>query len=159
MRNYRFLSFSVVTSIVIVLLRETSYAANAISYSKWGFECGVTVMDPHISTSLQQKGGGRNIKIDAYSKCELLQRNVILTVELYKRGLLNPIFIANTSTDPTAGKSTGYVVNNFGTFKQCISNKPSRFWGRAKGIAMINGKRYSTPWVQSGVTKGIACGT
>ena len=147
------------TLILVTIPAQYSYAANSVQYRAWGFECGVTIMDPHISISLKEKGKGRNIKIDAYSKCKLLQKNVVLSVELYKRGFLNPIFVAKTSTDALDQTSSGNLINNFKTYKICRDNSLTRFWGRARGSAFINGKQYFTPWVQSEVTKPIACGT
>lgn len=159
MRIKKKLIIFISTTLLTTLQLSTSQAAGYSYPGKWGFECGVTVMDPHISTTLNESGQGLNIKIDAYSKCKLMQRNVILEVELYKRGALSPIYVFRTKTNPALSSSSGFLVTNYQTYRSCATLKATQFWGRARGTAIINGKQYSTPWVLSGVTKPIKCGT
>jgi len=120
--------------------------------------CHIEIGNAHLSTSIKRKRGLDAVKVNATSTCNFTQRNVQLTVKIFKVGAITDYLVAQKSTDPLAAASSGYVVKNQFTFLLCKTSKESFFYGVAYSRAIINGKRYTTLPVRSEDSKPIDCG-
>jgi hypothetical protein len=121
--------------------------------------CFIEVGDPHISTFLQERRGIRAVKVDAESRCNFFQNNVILTVTIYKVGRFSDHFVKEFRTDPANPKSSGFRVKNWQTYRECKNEQETTYYGIAFSEAEINGKSLRTVKARSNKSKPLKCGT
>ncbi|CAN2229309.1 hypothetical protein MCEJIRE27_01423 [Candidatus Nanopelagicaceae bacterium] len=122
-------------------------------------KCFIDIRDAHISTTIYKKEGRLAVKVNAISRCNTPQRNVTLTVKIYKEGRLGSRLVKEKSTDRENPKSQGLVVKNQFTYVYCKNRTKTRYYGIATAQAVINGKNYSTPPVRSENITELNCGT
>ena len=88
-------------------------------------KCFIEVGDPHLSTYLNERRGLKAVKADAESRCNFFQKNVILTVTIFKVGRFSNHFVKEFRTDPANPKSSGFTVKNWQTYELCkMKRKP-----------------------------------
>lgn len=122
-------------------------------------KCFIEIQNAHISTSIFEQQGRLAVKVNATSKCNVAQNNVVLTVKIFKEGFGAPHLVAQRSTRADDPKSQGFLVKNQFTFAYCKNTAKSRYYGVASARATIRGKRYLTPPVWSEKTLELECGT
>ena len=122
-------------------------------------KCFIEIGDPHISTYLDERRGLKAVKVDAESRCNFFQKNVILTVTIYKVGRFSDHFVKEFRTDPANSKSSGFTVKNWKTYRQCKNEKETTYYGVAFSQAEINGKLLRTVKARSNNSKPLKCGT
>ena len=122
-------------------------------------KCFIEVQNAHISTSILEQQGRLAVKVNATSRCNAPQSNVILTVKIFKEGLGIAHLVAQRSTRADNPKSQGLVVKNQFTFAYCKNTTSSKYYGVASARATIRGKGYTTPPVWSEKTLELNCGT
>ena len=122
-------------------------------------KCFIEVQNAHIATSILEQQGRLAVKVNAKSYCNFPQSNVILTVKIFKEGLVAPHLVAQGSTRAENPKSKGFVVKNQFTFAFCKNTTKSMYYGVASARATIRGKTYITPPVWSEKTLELDCGT
>jgi hypothetical protein len=122
-------------------------------------KCFIEVQNAHISTSILEQQGRLAVKVNATSRCNAPQSNVILTVKIFKEGLGVAHLVAQRSTRADNPKSQGLVVKNQFTFAYCKNTTRSKYYGVASARATIRGKGYTTPPVWSEKTLELNCGT
>jgi hypothetical protein len=122
-------------------------------------KCFIEVQNAHISTSILEQQGRLAVKVNATSRCNAPQSNVILTVKIFKEGLGIAHLVAQRSTRADNPKSQGLVVKNQFTFAYCKNTTRSKYYGVASARATIRGKGYTTPPVWSEKTLELNCGT
>ena len=61
-------------------------------------KCFIEVQNAHIATSILEQQGRLAVKVNAKSYCNFPQSNVILTVKIFKEGLVAPHLVAQGST-------------------------------------------------------------
>jgi len=145
--------------VVIVLASTTSAIGASTTATPPKTKCFIEVGNAHISTSIFEQQGRRAVKVNAISRCNVPQSNVILTVKIFKEGLGIAHLVAQRSTRPENPKSQGLVVKNQFTFLYCRDTTRSKYYGVASARATIRGKGYTTPPVWSEKTLELNCGT
>ena len=151
------ISISLIFAICIssLFLADTSGAVVTPPKTK----CFIEVRNAHIATSILEQQGRLAVKVNAKSYCNFPQSNVILTVKIFKEGLVAPHLVAQGSTRAENPKSKGFVVKNQFTFAFCKDTTKSMYYGVASARATIRGKTYITPPVWSEKTLELDCGT
>jgi hypothetical protein len=122
-------------------------------------KCFIDVGDAHISSTILERQGRLAVKVNAISRCNVLQENVVLTVKIYKVGIGPPHLMVEKSTQGLSSKSRGLIVKNQFTYIFCKNQTKSKYYGLAYSKALINGKQYQTPPVWSENTIELRCGT
>lgn len=143
-----------------VFIRPASAEDNLIqptAYFKSGI-CGLTVEDAHISTYLLKMKKGRQVKINVFSKCGVPQQSVRFVVEIWKRGMLGDHKIQTfrkTLSNPANPRRIEYL----GAKLKCKNLLPTIYYGKGQATALIEGKKYISPWVVSEHFNVVDCGT
>jgi len=122
-------------------------------------KCFIEVGDPHLSTYLNERRGLKAVKADAESRCNFFQKNVILTVTIFKVGRFSNHFVTEFRTDPANPKSSGFTVKNWQTYRQCKNEKETIYFAIAFSQAEINGKLLRTVKARSNNSEPLRCGT
>jgi hypothetical protein len=138
-----------------------SDAAIAAQTSETGprTKCFIEVGDPHLSTYLNERRGLKAVKADAESRCNFFQKNVILTVTIFKVGRFSNHFVKEFRTDPANPKSSGFTVKNWQTYELCKNEKETTYFAIAFSQAEINGKLLRTVKARSNNSEPLKCGT
>ncbi len=147
-----------VTLLINLSMPETIFGANEV-VTPPKTECFIEVGNAHISTSILERQGRLAVKVNATSRCNFPQSNVILTVKIFKEGFGAPHLVAQRSTKAESSKSNGLVVKNQFTFAYCKNLSKSKYYGVAFARATIRGKRFATPPTWSEKTTELGCGT
>jgi len=122
-------------------------------------KCFIEIGDPHLSTYLNERRGLRAVKADAESRCNFFQKNVILTVTIFKVGRFSNHFVKEFRTDPANPKSSGFTVKNWQTYRQCKNENETIYFAIAFAHAEINGKLLRTVKARSDNSEPLECGT
>ena len=122
-------------------------------------QCFIEIQDAHISTTILELQGRLAVKINALSKCNVPQSNVVLTVKIFKNGFGAPHLVAQKSTKADGLKSNGLIVKNQFTYAYCKNTAKTKYYGIASARATINGKVFIAPPVWSEKTIELKCGT
>jgi len=122
-------------------------------------KCFIEIGDPHLSTYLNERRGLKAVKADAESRCNFFQKNVILTVTIFKVGRFSNHFVKEFRTDPANPKSSGFTVKNWQTYRQCKNEKVTIYFAIAASQAEINGKLLRTVKARSDNSEPLECGT
>lgn len=120
--------------------------------------CRIEVDRAHPSTYFKNRGLP-TVKVNARSVCNIEQREVVLTVKLYKVGLFFDHLVASTQTNPGARASSGLRIQNNNTYAICKNKTLTRYYGIASATATIGGKRVAAPPARSLQIFPIKCGT
>jgi hypothetical protein len=121
--------------------------------------CRIEVSIAHISKYILLKTGKQAVKVDAFSKCNVAQSKVTLTVELWKVGSFgNHLVVLRAKRSPGV-TLPGRQVENFNTFVFCKNNELTNYYGVAYSKAFIAGKWQFARHVLSRKTTPIECGT
>lgn len=143
-----------------VLLVPASNAENLVqpaSYFKSGV-CGLTVEDAHISTYLMNMKKGRQVKINVFSQCGVPQQSVSFIVEIWKRGMLGDHKMRTfrkTLSNPANPRRIEYL----GAKLKCKNLLPTIYYGKGQATALIQGKKFISPWIVSEHLIVVDCGT
>jgi hypothetical protein len=121
--------------------------------------CRIDIDNAHISKTVFQHHGVTVVIVKARSVCNVLQQQVLLTVEISKTELLGARLIATSKTKPLTPTSSGLIVFNNGTTKVCKTNALTHYYGIAYSKALINGKWLYAGRTQSPKTVPVLCGT
>ena len=120
--------------------------------------CNIEIGDAHVSTSLLLNRGLIAVKVNAKSTCNKPIRSLVLTVEIYKVGLLYDHRVAVKEVTVKGVVYSNRVVKNQRTFVKCRSNKWTKYYGIAHAEALINGKSMRTLPVRSENIERFQCG-
>ena len=120
--------------------------------------CNIEIGDAHISKSLLRTRGLIAVKVNAKSQCDKPIRGLVLTVEIYKNGLLIDHRVAKTEVMVKGIVIQNQVVKNQKTYVKCKSNKWTNYYGIAHGEAIVNGESMKTLRVRSENIKRFQCG-
>jgi len=120
--------------------------------------CRIEVDSAHPSTYFRNQDVSA-VKVNARSVCNVIQREVLLKVQLFKVGLFFDHLVATSTTKASSASSQGKRVENNDTYRVCINRKVSRYYGVASATAIINGQRVAAPPARSREIVPIACGT
>jgi len=120
--------------------------------------CRIEVDYVHPSTYFRNKGIAA-IKVNARSVCDVLQQEVVLTVQIFKVGFLFDHLVSSTTTDPIRQSSTGLRVENNQTSARCKDSKVTKYYGIASATAVIAGQKVQAPPARSIKITTIPCGT
>jgi len=122
-------------------------------------QCFIEIDNVHISTSLYERNLQRSIKVNASSRCNRIQQQVTLTVELLKVGEFEDHLVAETTKKSAQPIPAGKLFFNQNTAHECLNRRMTRYYGVAISRAIIGGKSYETLEVRSETTTLIPCGT
>jgi hypothetical protein len=120
--------------------------------------CNIEIGDAHISKSLLRTRGLIAVKVNAKSQCNKPIRGLVLTVEIYKDGLIFDHCVAKTVVIVKGGVIQNRVVKNQKTYVKCRSNKWTNYYGIAHAEAIINGESMKTLRVRSENIERFQCG-
>ena len=120
--------------------------------------CNIEIGDAHISESLLRTRGLIAVKVNAKSQCNKPKRSLVLTVEIYKVGLIYDHRVALKEVRVKGVVFQSRVVKNQHTFVKCRSNKWTKYYEIAYAEALINGKIMKTLRVRSENIERFQCG-
>jgi hypothetical protein len=120
--------------------------------------CNIEIGDAHISKSLLRTRGLIAVKVNAKSQCNKPIRGLVLTVEIYKEGLLFDHRVAKTEVIFKGVVIQNRVVKNQKTYVKCRSNKWTIYYGIAHAEAIVNGESMKTLRVRSENIGPLQCG-
>ena len=120
--------------------------------------CNIEIGDAHISKSLLRTRGLIAVKVNAKSQCNKPIRGLVLTVEIYKDGLIFDHRVAKTVVIVKGGVIQNRVVKNQKTYVKCRSNKWTNYYGIAHAEAIVNGESMKTLRVRSENIERFQCG-
>ena len=120
--------------------------------------CNIEIGDAHISESLLRTRDLIAVKVNARSQCNKPIRSLVLTVEIYKVGLLFDHRVALKEVRVKGVVYQSRVIKNQHTFVKCRSNKWTKYYGIAYAEALINGKSMKTLRVRSENIERFQCG-
>ena len=121
--------------------------------------CNIEISDPHISENLLRTRNLRAVKVNARSRCNKPMRDLILTVEIYKVGLIRDYQVAKEEISLMGNIYSNRVVKNQKTYAKCEDRRESKYYGVAYASAIIDGKPRKTLKVLSEKTKLLKCGS
>ncbi|MBU3735057.1 MAG: hypothetical protein FGM60_05580 [Candidatus Planktophila sp.] len=120
--------------------------------------CNIEIGDAHISENLLRTRALIAVKVNASSKCDKPIQGLVITVEIYKVGLLLDHQVARKSVSVKGVVSQNRVIKNQKTYVKCRSNKWTKFYGIAHAEAKVNGKNMKTYPVRSENIERLQCG-
>ncbi len=121
--------------------------------------CRLEVQNAHISRTLQKHRQINVVKVNVNSICNLVQTQVLITLEIHKKGLIRDQIYGPFTNDQFPGKNSGLVVSLEDKFVDCSNLKISRWFGIAFSKAIINGKWKYAGRTQSQNIEPLLCGT
>ncbi|TSA20057.1 MAG: hypothetical protein D4R69_05870 [Actinomycetales bacterium] len=121
--------------------------------------CRLEVSIAHLSTDLFEKSRIRAVKVDSSSICNVQQRNVTITVEIWKTGLLGNHLVLRKSITSSGATFPGARVNNFVTYVICKNRTNTSYYGVSYSKAFIEGKWQYARHVLSREILPLRCGT
>lgn len=152
--------FIVLTSTFFILLVGIPQSSVAIEPSKKSKPpCRIQISRAHISSWTLKHSGYRAVKVDAFSRCNVPQSKVTLTVEIWKVGTFGKIQVARTVVKSPGTTYPGRDVENFETLRRCKTLKKTKYYGVAYAKAFIQGKWQYASHTYSLEIKPLACGT
>jgi hypothetical protein len=147
-----------VALLLIIQLTSPFNAARAGVVTPPFTPCNIEIGDAHISENLLRTRGLIAVKVNAKSQCNKPIRNLVLTVEIYKVGLLYDHQVALKEVRVKGMILQNRVVKNQHTFVKCRSNKWTKYYGIAHAEALINGESMKTLRVRSENIERFQCG-
>lgn len=153
--KHRILGFAL---LLILQLIAPFNAAHAGVVTPPFTRCNIEIGDAHISESLLRTRGLIAVKVNAKSQCNKPIRSLVLTVEIYKIGLLYDHRVAVKEVRVKGVVYQNRVVKNQHTFVKCRSNKWTKYYGIAHAEALINGESMKTLRVRSENIERFQCG-
>lgn len=120
-------------------------------------DCGLTVEDPHISSSkLKKKEVG--IKVNVTSTCDYIQQRVEFQIDLLKKGAFGWVHVEHFYREISKPKPSPFKVEIKDAFIACKNFKPTIFLAKASAKVTVGGKIYETPIIYSNQSPLIRCG-
>ena len=121
--------------------------------------CRLEVADAHISKNTLKKEGKLAVKIVFKSICNLDQENLIIKVQIVKKGFfgsqsVTPIIVRKY---PFVKASRWVLIKNI--YAYCKTTKSTHFFGTAEAQAYVNGTQVFAPRAQSEKSRSIDFGT
>jgi hypothetical protein len=151
---------SPLTAIFVLLLSAVSQDSQAVEPSKKPKPpCRIQISHAHISGWILKNKGYRAVKVDAFSRCNVPQSRVTLTVEIWKLGSFGKIEVTRSVVKSPGVTYPGRDVENFETSRRCKSVKETKYFGVAYAKAFIQGKWQFASDTYSLDIKPLACGT
>ena len=147
-------------SVIVVLLGTFSSLDKAFAVvTPPATKCNIRVDDPHISRYILRTRGYLAVKVNAQSTCDKAMRNLELNVEIYKVGLLRDYQVAKEKVEIPGLIYANKVIKNETTYRKCLSQKTTKYYGIAFASAVIDGQLRKTLKVTSAKTISLKCGT
>lgn len=157
---YKFQKFLALASSLAIFAVGLPPIADAIEPSKKPKPpCRIQISQAHISDWILEHRGFRAVKVDAFSRCNVPQSKVTLTVEIWKNGTFGKINVARSVVKNPGVTHPGRDVENFGTWRRCKSLKLTKYYGVAFAKAFIQGKWQIASDTYSLQITPLACGT
>ena len=145
---------------VTLILSQNSldlYGAQAIA-TRPVTNCSIEIGDAHISRNLFSTRGLIAVKVNAKSKCDKPIRNLVLTVEIYKEGLITNHRVSVHAISIKELIFANRIVKNQGAYVKCRTNKWTRYYGVAFAEALVEGRHMKTLPVRSENIERFQCG-
>lgn len=98
------------------------------------------------------------MKVNAKSQCDKPIHNLVLTVEIYKKGLIFDHRVALKALKMKDFVYANRIVKNQGTFVKCRNNTWTKYYGVAFAEALVDGKHMKTLHVRSENIERFQCG-
>lgn len=121
--------------------------------------CRIQIGKAHISSWALAKFGYRAVKVNAFSKCNVPQSKVTLTVEIWKIGKFTNTRVASTVIKSPGITPPGRKVNNLETLRRCKTFDETQYYGIASAKAFIQGKWQYARDTYSLDIESLECGT
>ena len=121
--------------------------------------CNVKVAYVHFSDSMLKSTGKLHLKANAKVKCNIRMDQLVLTVEIWKKGLLQDHKVRSYPEFATYPTPADKEFLNQSTSVECKNGWYTAYYARAQANGISNGITVSTPWVSSGKPELLCCGT
>lgn len=155
-----------ITKTILSLITVVAVIAGAPSYSNAADPskqpkppCRIQIGKAHISSWALAKFGYRAVKVNAFSKCNVPQSKVTLTVEIWKIGKFTNTRVASTVIKSPSITPPGRKVNNLETLRRCKTFDDTQYYGIASAKAFIQGKWQYARDTYSLDIESLECGT
>lgn len=155
-----------ITKTILSLITVVAVIAGAPSYSNAADPskqpkppCRIQIGKAHISSWALAKFGYRAVKVNAFSKCNVPQSKVTLTVEIWKIGKFTNTRVASTVIKSPGITPPGRKVNNLETLRRCKTFDETQYYGIASAKAFIQGKWQYARDTYSLDIESLECGT
>jgi hypothetical protein len=153
--RYRILGVALLLTIQLISPLNAAYAGIVTPPIT---PCNIEIGDAHISDNLLRTRALIAVKVNASSKCDKPIQDLVLTVEIYKVGLLFNHQVAMKKVSVNGVINQNRVIKNQKTYVKCRSNKWTKFYGIAYAEAKVNGKSMKTYRVRSENIERFQCG-
>ncbi len=157
-KGTRILKISILAGSILLFQFTPGFIAFPITQTPKA-SCRIEIDNAHISTYLEEIGRGRYLKINARSVCNVYQKSVLLTVEIYKIEFFRSRLLDSFSTNPLSAKSNGEIVEIKGAFVKCKNTKKTKYFGVAFSKALIHGEYQYAGRTRSKNILPLRCGT
>ena len=157
--NRRSLFIFLITLIGVIQFLSSIASAATPKPKEVKAPCRLEVSIAHLSTDLFEKSRIRAVKVDSSSICNVQQRNVTITVEIWKTGLLGNHLVLRRSITSSGATFPGAQVNNFVTYAICKNRTNTSYYGVSYSKAFIEGKWQYARHVLSREIRPLRCGT
>ncbi len=121
--------------------------------------CRLEVQNAHLSTTLLKHLDIHVVKVNVNSICNVEQTQVLITLEIHKKGEFGDHTYGPFINDQSPGKNSGKNVTLQNKYIMCLNSKPTRWFGVAYSKAFINGKWQYPRRTESQTIKPLLCGT
>lgn len=152
-------SISLITLIGVIQLVPSISIAATPNPKEAKAPCRLEVDGAHISKNTLKKVGKLAVKVVFKSICNLNQENLVIKVQIAKRGFLT----AHPITPIIIRKYSFVKANHWVLIKDiyvyCKTTKSTVFYGTAEAQAYVNGTKVFAPRVQTKKPIPIDCGT
>ena len=156
----KFKKLTILILTFVSLIASSSQVSNAVEASTGPKPpCRIQIGQAHISSWIRANYGYPAVKVNAFSRCNVPQSKVTLTVEIWKNGTFGKTLVARSVVRSPGVVNPGRDVENLGTWRRCTSVKQTSYFGIAYAKAFIQGKWQFASDAYSLNIKPLACGT
>ena len=150
---------SLFISVTCLLLTHETAEASSPSPRPVKPLCRLEIQNAHLSTTLQRHRKINAVKVNVSSICNVEQSQVLITLEIHKKGEFNDHVYGPFINDQSRGKNSGMTVILQDKYVLCKNSILTRWFGVAYSKAFINGKWQYAGRTNSPRIEPLLCGT
>lgn len=121
--------------------------------------CHVQVGNARLDLKESGFADKKFVTADVFSQCDKLQKNVQVTLEIWKEGSIFAHRVVRIQNDPTTKEFSGRNIQFINKGRECKNSRISNYYVIAWVSATLDGIRQETPQIYSAGTSKLRCGT
>lgn len=151
---------SVVLVALILATTLPDLAAGSTRVTPPQTDCFVTIDDAHISTYINERSGQPAVKVNGQSTCSVTTDNLILTIEIFKKGSFMRIYsVAKKELSIQRVMLPAQIIEFRDTYRFCKNQRSTKYFGVISARIRILGRSHQTLKARSEHDASLACGT